>query len=251
MSAYRRWRQAVLAAFLLVLIATGWIVFAPLQVGGQSAYVIVTGNSMEPGFHLGDLVIVRQASVYQVGDIVAYRNAELRRYVFHRIIGQDLDRFILKGDNNTWTDSYRPTQEELVGKLWIHLPGIGKVVQWLRLPINMVLMAGTLGCIVMTGVLTKQPKYRKNKKKKKAANQTGFIEGLFLGLGFLALASLVLGIYSFTHPLLRTIGNIKYQHMGAFAYSANASPGIYDKEVVRTAEPIFPKLTCSLRLGFA
>lgn len=247
MSTYRRWSQAVSAAFLLVFIITAWIVFAPLQMGGQAAYVIVTGNSMEPGFHLGDLVIVRQASVYQVGDIVTYRNAELRSYVFHRIIALELGRFILKGDNNTWIDSYRPTQEELVGKLWIQLPGIGKAVQWLRLRTNVALMAAALGGIVMADVLTKQPKY---KKKKKASNQTGFIEGLFFGLGLLAFVSFLLGIFAFTRPLWRTVDEVPYQHMGIFSYSATAPSGVYDTEMVQTGDPIFPKLTCSINLGF-
>jgi len=40
------------------------------RVKGQAAYVIVTGNSMEPGFHLGDLAIVRRASIYQIGGIL-------------------------------------------------------------------------------------------------------------------------------------------------------------------------------------
>jgi len=166
MSSHKRWWQAVLAAFLLVFVFAAWIVFAPLQLGGQAAYVIVTGNSMEPGFHLGDLVVVHQQFVYQVGDIVAYRNAELRNYVFHRIIGKNLDHFILQGDHNSWTDSYQPTREEMVGKLWIHIPRAGKAVQWLRLPINMTLMAGAAGGILMTAVLMGRSKRGRGKSKK-------------------------------------------------------------------------------------
>ena len=65
MSSHKRWFQAVLAAFLIVCVVSAWILFAPLQLGGQAAYVIVNGNSMEPGFYLGDLVIVRQAGQSQ------------------------------------------------------------------------------------------------------------------------------------------------------------------------------------------
>ncbi len=61
MSSHKRWWQAILAAFLIVIVITAWVLFVPLQLGGQAAYVIVTGNSMEPGFHLGDLVVVHQA----------------------------------------------------------------------------------------------------------------------------------------------------------------------------------------------
>ena len=155
-----------MAAFLLVFIVTAWITFAPLQLGGQAAYMIVTGNSMEPGFHLGDLVIVHQQSVYQVGDIVAYRNADLKNFVFHRIIGKSLDHFILQGDHNSWADSYQPTREELVGKLWIYIPRAGKAVQWLRLPINMALMAGAVGGILVMAVLMGRSKRGRGKSKK-------------------------------------------------------------------------------------
>jgi signal peptidase I len=166
MSSYKRWWQAVLAAFLLVLVATAWVIFAPLQLGGQSAYVIVTGNSMEPGFHLGDLVIVHPELDYRAGDIVVYRNPELKGFVFHRIIGKTLDHFVLQGDNNSWTDSYQPTREEMVGKFWIQLPRAGKAVQWLRLPINMALMAGAAGGILMTAILMGRSKRGRGKRKK-------------------------------------------------------------------------------------
>jgi signal peptidase I len=165
MSSHKRWWQAVLAAFLIVVVVTTWIVFAPLQLGGQAAYVIVTGNSMEPGFHLGDLVIVHPVLDYQVGDIVVYRNAELKGFVVHRIIGKNLDHFLLQGDHNSWTDSYQPTREEMIGKLWIHLPEAGKVVQWLRLPISMALMAGAAGGILMTAVLMGRSKRGRGKRK--------------------------------------------------------------------------------------
>ena len=101
--------------------------FCPLNLGGQVSYVMVNGISMEPGFHTGDLAIMRQAADYQVGDIVTYRNAHLNANVIHRIIGVEGDHFVFKGDNNSWFYAYRPTQAELVGKLWLHLAQVGKV----------------------------------------------------------------------------------------------------------------------------
>jgi signal peptidase I len=160
MVSYRRWSLAFFSGCLLILLAAVWDNFAPLPLGGQAAYVIINGNSMEPGFHLGDLVIVRPERSYAVGDEVSYRDADLGRYVFHRIVGQDLERYILKGDHNTWIDSYHPTNAEVVGKAWIHLPGFGKAIQWLRTPIVLAAIAGASGAIAMV-VLLVQP----NKKK--------------------------------------------------------------------------------------
>src|SRR5213075_3175284 len=89
-----------LLSFILIFIV--WMLLAPTQLGGQVSYVIVDGNSMEKGFHLGDLVLVRKALAYQIGDAVTYQNAELGRYVFHRIASLNVDHFVLKGDNNSW-----------------------------------------------------------------------------------------------------------------------------------------------------
>jgi signal peptidase I len=152
MSSPKRWFNAVLAAFLIIIVLSAWILFAPLQLGGQATYVMVNGNSMEPAYHLGDLVIVRQVPIYNVGDIVVYRSAELNSFVFHRIIGTNLDHFIFKGDNNSWTDSYQPTMKELVGKLWIYIPKAGRIVQWLRLPTMMAILAGAVGIVLMVAI---------------------------------------------------------------------------------------------------
>jgi len=154
-------RQAILAAFLLVLLTAAWFAFAPLQVGGPVLYVIITGNSMEPGFHPGDLVLLRRAPAYQVGDIVAYRNLELQRYVLHRVIQIEPGRFVLKGDNNDWVDSYEPAPNEILGTFWLRLPAAGKVVQWLRRPLSMGLLAGLSGGMLVAALLLRRPPGKK------------------------------------------------------------------------------------------
>src|SRR5690348_15775156 len=103
-------RSLFITFLSLFLLITGYIMFAPTQLGGAVTYVIVDGNSMEPKFHLGDLVLVRTQPVYQLDDAVVYQNAELGRYVFHRIVAMNLDRFVMQGDNNSWLDSYNPSQ---------------------------------------------------------------------------------------------------------------------------------------------
>lgn len=155
-----------MAALLIVVLAAVWIAFAPIQMGGQTAYVIVDGVSMEPNFHFGDLAIIRQAKSYQIGDIVAYKNIPLKRYVFHRIIDIQSDHFVLKGDNNSWNDSYQPVQSELVGKFWLYLPHVGSWVRWARQPLNMGLMAGILGGILAIGIFYRRNRNGINMKRK-------------------------------------------------------------------------------------
>ena len=114
-----------------------WLALAPTQVGGLASYIIVIGKSMEPKFHIGDLVIVHRQPVYQVGDAIVYRNLELKNYVFHRIISQQMGHYTLKGDNNSWVDDYKPSHEEVVGKLWLYIPRGGRAIQKIRSPFVM------------------------------------------------------------------------------------------------------------------
>jgi signal peptidase I len=160
MNNFQRWSLAFIAGGLLVFLAAAWAFFAPVPIGGQATYVIINGSSMEPNFHLGDLEIVRAAQSYNIGDEVTYWDADLNRYVFHRIVGEHLNHYILKGDNNAWTDSYQPTTDEILGKAWIYVPDIGKSIQWLRTPWVLAVFVGAGVCIVMV-ILFVQPRKKK------------------------------------------------------------------------------------------
>jgi len=161
---------------LVVITAAIWISFAPLKIGGLASYVMVHGNSMEPGFHSGDLAITKANSDYNVGEIITYYNSQMGAHIIHRIIGVERGHYILKGDNNSWIDAYRPTQEEILGKLWIRAPKLGLIVQWLRLPINMALIAGILGGVLMVGQNTQPNQHGKRKNKPSGGSSTGWFE---------------------------------------------------------------------------
>jgi hypothetical protein len=70
------------------------------------------------------------------------------------------------------------------------------------------------------------------------------------GFSLLAILFLALGIYSFTRPVDLPAATFPYQQTGDYYYSATGTPGVYDSDVVQTGEPIFPKLTCFLNVGF-
>lgn len=235
---------------MVVSLAAIWIAFAPVNIGGQATYVMVNGNSMEPGFHKDDLAIVKAAPAYNVGDIVTYHDAEMGANVIHRIIAMDQDHYVLQGDNNSWIDAYHPTRDEIIGKLWIHAPQLGVAMQWLRLPVNMALTTALLGGFLMTSILPQQKKHTKGKTKNKPSGNTGgWFEMTLYGLGLVAVVFLGLAIFAFTRPLTRTAEDIKYKQTSAFSYTAAATPGIYDTEMLGSGEPIFPKLTCSINIG--
>lgn len=93
----------------------------------QISYVVTSGDSMQPGYHAGDLVVVARSSSYHSGQIVAYEYRHVT--VLHRIIGGDADGYTTKGDNNQSIDPGHPRAEELLGRAVLHIPAGGT---WLR-----------------------------------------------------------------------------------------------------------------------
>jgi len=251
--------RSFVSAVALALAAAAWVMFAPIQAGGQTAYAIVSGNSMEPGFRRGDLVVLRQATNYQIGDIVTYRHPELGP-VIHRIIAENDGRFIFKGDNNTWQDSYQPTQAEMIGKFWMYVPHLGGFIEQLRRPWAAALLVAFGGIAVAVSVAANASRPRSKQRRRQTTlrrwptvTQTSrsVQADLFLLLATLGVASLMLGLFAFTRPLSHTaFDEAKYQHVGTFSYSAAAPPGLYDGNVVKTGEPVFRRLISHVNVAF-
>lgn len=240
----------VISNLLLAIgLVFAWVFLAPTKIGGGASYVMVQGHSMEPKFQSGDLALVRKASSYQIGDIVTYWDESMAAYTIHRIIDIKQDRYVLQGDNNSWIDPVYPSQEEIIGKLWIHIPRLGKAVEWLRSPANFALVMGLSGGLLMTGMVLSPKKNRK--KDSVNLNPNGIMAiGLYL-LGLLFFAFLALSFYAFSRPVSINANDLLYQQEGRFSYSATATPGIYDSNTVQPGEPIFPKLTCTLNVDFS
>lgn len=134
-------------AFLLLL-GLCWIMLAPTQLGGDLTYIIVSGNSMEPNLHDGELAVVKPSTSYQVGDVVTYRHPTLGS-VIHRITESRDGVYILQGDNNPWVDSYHPHHDEIIGKLLFHIPNAGKLVKGFRTPLGAALLSGVLSFFLL------------------------------------------------------------------------------------------------------
>ncbi len=233
---------------LLVATAAAWITFAPVGFGGQAAYVIVTGSSMEPVLSRGDLAVLRAGDSYQIGEVVTYRDP---RYgpVIHRIIDQQGERFLLKGDNNHWTDSHQPTRDEIIGKLWLRLPGVGGYVRRLQSPVGVAALAAILGLLIVSTIrMDRQTRSTSNPEP--ASRRQAAADILLLGL-MLAAACIVLGLAAFRQPLrTRATEQVPYRHSGVFTYSAPAPDGIYDTDAVTTGDPVFIALTDEVTFQF-
>lgn len=248
----KRWKP-ILSGLTTALLGAVWILFAPQKAGGQAAYIIINGNSMEPTFHTNDLVIARTASSYAVRDVVAYTNPQLGT-IFHRIVDQQEGQFILQGDNNDWLDSHTPVPEEVIGKLWLHIPKIGGIASQIRQPgIFSLAIFGFLGFAFMTVSGPSSGKTSPKRQKKQPARVTPSEQSqdtLFL-LAALGFGALILGVMAFNRPPKISVQeSIVLFHEGSFEYFATASPTVYDETDVQTGDPIFPNISDSVTVSF-
>ncbi|HVS85825.1 MAG TPA: signal peptidase I [Gaiellaceae bacterium] len=149
---------AVAATALVVVLWAAYL--RPQALGGSAGYVLVSGRSMWPHYHTGDLVLVERKSSYHVGQVIAYRvpkgDPMAGAQVIHRIIGGDaVHGFLVQGDNRTAPDVWRPTPQDIVGAKALRIPNALLVLRWLRSPLLLGLLAG---CFVFAHLTVRDEK---------------------------------------------------------------------------------------------
>ncbi len=220
----------VLTTALFGLAFASWMFLGPSNVRGPVAYLVTSGNSMEPYLHRGDLAVVRAGKNGSVGDVLAYRNSQTGQRVLHRVIAKERDRFVLQGDNNSWVDTFQPTSEDLVGRLWFRIPKAGMVVEWMRAPLHAaLLMGGGVAMSLSLGLPPTRRKWRGLRLRNRVRGHRGLLlaasgtagqNALGIGLGVVVLAlaaSVVLWTLPTTHV---STAHLEYEHRGVFGYYA-------------------------------
>jgi signal peptidase len=152
----------MVAIFVTILLGMAiWLVFAPTSVGGSVTYSITDGISMKPMLHKNDLAVIRTEPNYYVGDVVLYQSQVIDKPVLHRIILIQNGNYFFKGDNNGFVDPGYATRNELIGKLWFHIPHAGGVLAWFATPIHAGGLSGSAAmAVVLTGVKTSRGRRR-------------------------------------------------------------------------------------------
>ena len=233
----------VVLVFILGALALSLFLLAPAQLGGSTTYTSTVGDSMEPMFHKGDLALIRPASTYRVGDVVLYESPVLNRPVLHRIVVIQNGHYFFKGDHNDFVDPGYATRSELLGKLWVHIPKVGKALAFIGKPQHSALLAG------LAVLFLAFPRARRRRKKGRGVNGPKALhlhrprrsaEGI-LTVAPLAGMALALAV-GFTTPLKRTVQvPAAYQQSGTFAYAAQVTKptAAYPSGFARTGQPLF------------
>jgi len=258
-----RIRKIVAGGLGLIVLACLWFYFAPVGLGGSASYVVTDGVSMEPHFHTGDLVLVRSQSSYKVGEIVAYHSRALHTVVLHRIIGREGARYIFKGDNNNFVDFEHPAPNQLIGSVWLHLPGAGATLATLRSS-GLIAVLAVIGTLLLAGATFRRHR-RLRRRERRAAENAGRSPGQpaldvrqpavgVLALGAVALLPfLVLAAIAFTRPATAVVPvAVPYRQSGTLSYTANAAPGpAYPDNRAGTGDPLFTHVVNTAEVSFA
>lgn len=157
--------RRILGATVLVAAVVAWaLLLRPTALGGPATYVVVSGTSMEPTLHTGDLVVLRAHDSYGVGDLVTYPVPEgapgAGDLVIHRIVGGSAEGgFTTQGDNRRQADDWHPTAEQVRGREWFTVPGAGTVLTRFTDPPLLAALAGGVAVVV---VLLRSPSARRD-----------------------------------------------------------------------------------------
>lgn len=243
-------RGLLVTAGAVLVIAAPSLLPRPL---GTSTYVVTNGISMLPSIQSGDLVIARAASEYEVGDVVAFHSDVVNTTVLHRVVEVDGEQLVTKGDNNSWFDPELPTQDDVLGRIWLHLPGGGKMLAWLATPLHAAGLAASVSVLAgIAGVRSRRrrghlaPKKRSRRAMDPKASASMRTVGSWFAVAGAAL--LALGVLAVTQPATETVGEEATftQHV-AFAYSTPPAPPLYPDGIL-TGEPVFLRLAQQVSL---
>jgi len=123
---------------------------------GYGKAVVATG-SMEPAIEPGDMIIFHEQENYEVGDIVVF---EAENFVTHRIVETTEDGFITQGDANNTNDG-EILREQMIGKVVFIVPKVGYVVDFLKSPFGILILAiGLLALIEVPNLISRKSRRR-------------------------------------------------------------------------------------------
>jgi signal peptidase len=117
-------------------------------------FFTIYGGSMMPTIPIGSIVAAKsvEASAIKVGDIITFRTGtEADKVVTHRVVEVSNDSGVLSfrtaGDSNANPDGSAVVAENIVGKVWFHVPFLGYLSPFVTTKLGFILL------IILPGIL--------------------------------------------------------------------------------------------------
>lgn len=155
----------VATVLVAALLACNLYIIGARVIGGNDhptifgwSWAVVISGSMEDAIGVNDLVVIHGQEDYAVNDVITFRSAD--SIVTHRILEERPDSYITKGDANNTADLTPTLKSDVIGKVVLVIPGIGKFIEYLRTPLGML-------CLVAVGfALIEIPYYIQTNRKR-------------------------------------------------------------------------------------
>ena len=125
--------------------------------------IIVISGSMQPEIKVGDMLIIKKQSSYDINEIVTYRWG--KAFVTHRIVGiiaADENKYITKGDSNNVADE-PITISTIEGKVVMRIPGFGNIISFLRTPFGFLVITFGVILLIEIPIIVGKLKHKKNR----------------------------------------------------------------------------------------
>lgn len=143
------------ASFVTLVIGiAGLLIATMLPIPGNIEVKIVKSGSMEPAIPTGSVVVVKPAAEYRFNDVITFgEDTKTEIPTTHRIIGiantQDSPVYTTKGDANEEQDPNPVERREVIGKVIVHVPYAGFVLDFARQPMGFALLIGVPAALVI------------------------------------------------------------------------------------------------------
>jgi signal peptidase len=127
----------IFAIFIVILVAAGPFL-------GIRTSIVLSG-SMEPAINTGSVIITRPIApeAIHVGDIISFSSRSGTFVTTHRVIGIEQNPellFITKGDANRGKDPAPISPDQVLGKLFLVLPGLGYLISYIKNPVALIIL---------------------------------------------------------------------------------------------------------------
>ena len=130
---------------------------------GYGASVVLSG-SMEPTLSVGDLLIVREQTGYEPGDVVVYQSGRVP--VVHRIVDITEETVVTRGDANNTNDEPFPVAA-IKGEVIAVIPLVGYGVWLLKRPVAVVILLAAAVLLIEGSFRTGKAEKESEKEKLK------------------------------------------------------------------------------------
>ena len=139
---------------------------SPLPMIGGYGYAVVLSGSMLPEIDVSDVVIIKEKSHYQEGDIITFidQDSPSKALVTHRVIEVSKEGYKTKGDNNNMVDPGLVKPADIKGHVVKTVSYIGATLLFIQKPV------GTL-CMILLALLFIELPYQLRTRYKKATEE--------------------------------------------------------------------------------